>query len=290
MLRQALILAAGRGRPVADPDMPNCLATVGGMPLLAPDAPDCWPGAASGGWGSPWAGRGLVIRRRLEEHRAPPLALTPGRRMSSCFENADWDGPNGLSVLAARRFVTEPTLLLMADQVAAPALIERFVRLPARRADRAGHRPRSVARVRHRRRHQGGAGQCSRAGGLRVTRMGKELTDYEAVSTSLFVLAPSLLEALDALPEPSLTQGVAEAAAGGLVDALDVTGAVWQDVDSAEMRLHAEWLLRAYGDELARPIGAGAGPVPGQPDAGADRTAAGREGRRPATRCSTRDR
>jgi 2-aminoethylphosphonate-pyruvate transaminase len=28
---------------------------------------------------------------------------------------------------------------------------------------------------------------------------------------------------------------------------------LWQDVDSAEMRLHAEWLLRVYGDDLARP-------------------------------------
>jgi 2-aminoethylphosphonate-pyruvate transaminase len=32
-----------------------------------------------------------------------------------------------------------------------------------------------------------------------------------------------------------------------------VAGAPWQDVDSVDMRLHAEWLLRVYGDELARP-------------------------------------
>jgi 2-aminoethylphosphonate-pyruvate transaminase len=37
------------------------------------------------------------------------------------------------------------------------------------------------------------------------------------------------------------------------VVAHDVAGAVWQDVDSPEMRLHAEWLLRVYGDDLARP-------------------------------------
>jgi hypothetical protein len=51
-------------------------------------------------------------------------------------------------------------------------------------------------------------------GGLRVERIGKELQEYEAVSTSLFVMSPSLLECLDALPQPSLTQGVQEAAGG----------------------------------------------------------------------------
>ena len=43
------------------------------------------------------------------------------------------------------------------------------------------------------------------------------------------------------------------AAARGLVVAHDVGTKLWQDLDSAEMKLHAEWLLRVYGDELARP-------------------------------------
>ena len=47
------------------------------------------------------------------------------------FENPEWDGPNGLSVLAARAFVTERTLLVMADQIAAPALLRELCALPA---------------------------------------------------------------------------------------------------------------------------------------------------------------
>ena len=58
---------------------------------------------------------------------------------------------------------------------------------------------------------------------------------------------------LAGLDRPSLTQGVAVAAARGLVVAHDVGTKLWQDLDSAEMKLHAEWLLRVYGDELARP-------------------------------------
>ena len=45
-----------------------------------------------------------------------------------------------------------------------------------------------------------------------------------------------------------------------LVVAHDVGTKLWQDVDSPPMRLHAEWLLRVYGDELARPTMQAAAP------------------------------
>ena len=255
MLRQALILAAGRGRPVADPDIPNCLATVGGVPLLARTLSLLGrAGIRRVGLTLGW--QGAVIRRRLDDWRSggdPFTGERPPLPEIAYFDNPDWDAPNGLSVLAARRFVSEPTLLLMADQVASPALIEQFLSLMAP-ADRTMLGiDRDLSRVFDIDDATKVALADEPRGRLRVTRMGKELTDYDAVSTSLFVMSPSLLDALDALPSPSLTQGVAEAARRGLVDAVDVSGAVWQDVDSAEMRLHAEWLLRAYGDELARP-------------------------------------
>jgi 2-aminoethylphosphonate-pyruvate transaminase len=270
MLRQALVLAAGRGRPVADPDTPNCLAEVGGAPLLLRTLRGLSRlgirrVALTVGWQAP------RLRRRLAELQA---AAAPGELPPDiqCFDNPDWDRPNGLSVLAARRFVTEPTLLLMADQVAAPALVERFVA----QAPPADHTVLGIDRELSRVFDIDDATKVALAppapgdarGRLRVTRIGKELDAYEAVSTSLFVMSPSLIACLDALSEPSLTQGVAEAARRGLCDAVDVTGAIWQDVDSAAMRQHADWLLRAYGDELVQPA------VQGQPQSPATDTLA----------------
>ena len=96
--------------------------------------------------------------------------------------------------------------------------------------------------------------------GDRVAEIGKGLELYDAVSAGLFVMAPSLCRALEQLPRPSLTEGVAAAAREGLVVAHDVGAKLWQDVDSPQMRLHAEWLLRVYGDELARPTMQSAAP------------------------------
>jgi 2-aminoethylphosphonate-pyruvate transaminase len=257
MLRQALILAAGRGRPVGAPDVPNCLATVGGAEILLRSLRvlrrvGVRRVAITLGW------QGAMVERQVEKWRAgEPVASLPDE--ICFFQNAAWDGPNGLSVLAARSFVTEPVLLIMADQIAAPSLVERLaVRPPGDLTllgvDRELSRVYDIddaTKVTLDQLHPG-EDQARRAR-LRVRAIGKGLHDYQAVSTSLFALSPSLLECLDALPEPSLTEGVAEAARRGLVDAVDVTGTVWQDVDSAEMRLHADWLLRAYGDELLRP-------------------------------------
>jgi 2-aminoethylphosphonate-pyruvate transaminase len=253
MLRQALILAAGRGRPVAAPDVPNCLATVGGAALLLRTLRVLRRvGVRRVGITVGW--QGALVERQVERWReTEPVAGLPDE--VAFFQNPRWDRPNGLSVLAARAFVTEPLLLVMADQIAAPALVERLAARPPADTTLLGV-DRELSRVfdiddatkvsldelNHHKR------AC-----LRVRSIGKALTDYQAVSTSLFAMSPSLIDCLDALPEPSLTEGVAEAARRGLVEALDVTGSVWQDVDSAEMRLHADWLLRAYGEELQRP-------------------------------------
>lgn len=256
MLRQALILAAGRGRPVATPDVPNCLAEVAGVPLIQRTL-RVLKSAGIRRVALTLGFHAELVRRRVEEI----LASDPNVPVElAFFDNPDWEGPNGLSVLAARRFVDEPTLLVMADQIAAPRLVARFARMaPRGEATRLGVDQElarvfdltDATKVKLAVAAPGSAPEL--AGTTWVRGMSKELTDFEAVSASIFVMAPSLLAALDGLPMPSLTEGVAEAARRGLVEAIDVEGALWQDVDSAEMRLHAEWLLRAYGEELDRP-------------------------------------
>jgi len=254
MIRHALILAAGRGRSVADPDTPNCLCALGGTPLILRSL-RMLAGAGIQRVGVVVGWHGDELRRRVESLCACERNL-PSEVVF--FENPAWEKPNGLSVLAARSFVSERCLLVMADQIAAPHLVRDMAKLPAAGAASVLAVDRDLSRV----------FDFDDATKLRlsaakdsetlchVASIGKHLAEYDAVSAGLFVMSPSLVACLDTLAAagpPSLTAGVAEAARRGLVEAYDVAGALWQDVDSADMRQHAEWLLRVYGDELRHP-------------------------------------
>jgi 2-aminoethylphosphonate-pyruvate transaminase len=244
MIRDALILAAGRGRPVGEAEVPNCLSVVGGIPLILRTLRVLGrAGIRRVGMVIGWHGE--LLRSRVEALCTGETGLPPELIF---FDNPHWDRPNGCSVLAARRFVSERTLLLMADQIVAPHLVADFAGLPARDDTTVLGVDRDLSRV-----FDFDDATKVRLGSGKVVAIGKQLGAHDAVSASLFAMAPSLLDALDALVEPSLTEGVAEAARRGQVAAHDVAGALWQDVDSADMRLHAEWLLRVYGDNLATP-------------------------------------
>jgi 2-aminoethylphosphonate-pyruvate transaminase len=254
VITRAVILAAGRGERIGDPDTPNCLARVGDLTLLE-RALRVLVGAGVRqvsvvvGW------QAHLVRAALTEWQRGSVA--PGAEVAlSVFDNPAWDGPNGLSVQAARPFITERTLLVMADQIAAPTLVAELCRLPSEGEVTVLGVDRDLARVfdiddatKVRLRAKPGG----QAGSSMVAAIGKGLAATDGVSTGLFVMSPSLLHALDGLVRPSLTEGVQAAAESGLVEAHDVGRRLWQDIDTPQMRLHAEWLLRVYGDDLARP-------------------------------------
>jgi 2-aminoethylphosphonate-pyruvate transaminase len=244
MINRALILAAGKGVKVGDHAGPNCLATVGRCTLIERTL-QLLESVGIQKVGVVVGYEGALVRKHVAGSSVVPAAL---KRAITFYDNERFERPNGLSVLAARAFVTERTLLVMADQIAAPGLVRELVASAA-----AGDRTvlcvdRDLARV-----FDIDDATKVQLSGDRVVQIGKGLREYHATSAGLFVMSPTLVKALEGLPEPSLTEGVQAAAARGLVVAHDVAGRPWQDVDTPEMKLHAEWLLRVYGDELVRP-------------------------------------
>lgn len=195
---------------------------------------------------------GTRVRREVEAARRAEPSLPD----VVFFDNPRWAEPNGLSVLAARKFVTERMLLVMADQIAAPHLVREMAGFSCDGDETVLAVDHDLSRVFDFDDATKVTLEDGRGRDQRVTGIGKGLVDRDAVSAGLFVMAPALIGCLDELAKtggPSLTEGVAEAARRGQVIAHDVAGAIWQDVDSAEMRLHAEWLVRVYGDELLHP-------------------------------------
>ena len=86
--------------------------------------------------------------------------------------------------------------------------------------------------------------------GTRVTRVGKELAQFEAVDTGLFYAGPPLFGALDrsvAVGRTTLSDGVNVLAAEGHVRAVDVGDCRWLDVDTPEELRQAERIVSRNG-------------------------------------------
>lgn len=193
--------------------------------------------------------RGELVRAAVHQllNDDPSLELEV-----SFFVNDRWDAPNGLSVLAARSFLTERTLLLMADQIAAPHLVKELVAAAPGSGEIVLAVDRELSRVFDFDDATKVKLSSARAAAA-VEDISKTLPVHDGISVGMMVVSPALVRCLDELKTASLTEGVALAASRGLVVAHDVRGALWQDVDSDDMRLHAEWLLRVYGGDLMHP-------------------------------------
>jgi 1L-myo-inositol 1-phosphate cytidylyltransferase len=186
----------------------------------------------------------VVIGYRGDEIRAAFGAEVEGVRLT-WIDNPEWEKPNGVSLCAARGFLRGRAFLLMADHLFCPDVLGPLTRLEA-----SGDGVILVV--------DPDIGRCydiedatkvRRSGNL-IVAIGKDLEDYDAIDTGIFVISPALVAELAQHEAPSLSDGVRAMAARGLVRSHDIDGKLWQDVDTPETKRHAEWMLRAYGQDL----------------------------------------
>jgi 2-aminoethylphosphonate-pyruvate transaminase len=89
--------------------------------------------------------------------------------------------------------------------------------------------------------------------GDRVVAIGRDLADFDAVAVGITAILPEALEQLENIPEKQnadFNTILQSAIRTDRVCGLEINGSQWQEISSPETRLHAEWLLRAYGDGL----------------------------------------
>jgi choline kinase len=163
-------------------------------------------------------------------------------------QNGDFHLPNGVSLLAAGPFVTERTLVLMADHVFGPAMLAPLLTLSAQGEDSVLAVDRNIGAV-----FDLADATKVRMSGALLTDIGKRLHRFDAVDTGLFAVSPALIAALGSLDAPQLSDGVRLLAKRGLMRICDVTGGRWVDVDTQKARRHAERLLAQWGDALEAP-------------------------------------
>ena len=176
----------------------------------------------------------VVLGHEADQVRAHYQQIASCRHCDIDFVIAeDWKLGNGASALAAATKLDDtPFLLTMSDHLLAPSLIERIllarpepgeISLAVDRDKTDVFDVEDVTKV--------------ATSDDRVVCIGKNLEEWDAADTGVFFCTEALFSALTRAHEHqkhSLTDGVRDLAEAGKVNAVDVTGEDWIDVDTPE--------------------------------------------------------
>ena len=158
--------------------------------------------------------------------------LVPLQMKVNRIFNPDWQKQNGISVLAAKSHVTRPFLLMMGDHLFGPLIVERAI-------EQANFSMLNVAVDRK----LDAIFDLDDAMKVqtkddRVMAIAKDLKEYDAIDTGLFVCPTEFFDYLERAKHDddcSLADGVRAMAMDGKVRAIDIGDAWWQDIDTPDM-------------------------------------------------------
>jgi choline kinase len=163
-------------------------------------------------------------------------------------ESPDPSAPNGVSLLAAEPLIVSHFFLQMVDHLFAEVTLPKLIGVPLA-PDEGGRVLVDAA-----------PGEIDlsdatkvRLTGTRVTAIGKGIEPWDAVDAGCFVLSRAIFGALRSAPanEPrSVSSGMRQLVARGLLGAVDLNRTAWVDVDTPADRDAAERLM---GQSLCEP-------------------------------------
>jgi 1L-myo-inositol 1-phosphate cytidylyltransferase len=184
----------------------------------------------------------FVVGYESERMTAQLEHLIPSGARASFIENREWQKQNGISLLAAAKTVERPFLLTMSDHLFEDVIVDHLLDsfdsdllniAVDRKLDSIFDLEDSM-KVQTR--------------GNKVIGIGKDLREFDAIDTGLFVCPLEILDYLERSKrngDCSLADGVRLMAGDHKVRAIDIGSAWWQDVDTPDMLCHAEEKLRA---------------------------------------------
>jgi 1L-myo-inositol 1-phosphate cytidylyltransferase len=166
--------------------------------------------------------------------------LIPSGVNVSFIENRDWQKQNGISLLAVAGHVGAPFLLTMSDHLFEDAIIgcllDNFY--PGVLNIAVDRKLDSIFDL-----HDAMKVETL---GNRITGIGKDLREYDAIDTGLFVCPLEIFDYLERAKfdngqnDCRLADGVRLMAGDDKVRAIDIGESWWQDVDTPRMLQHAE--------------------------------------------------
>jgi choline kinase len=230
-IKQCLILAAGKGTRLRSisADLPKPLVEFQGRPILE------------------------HIVRRAQEARIEEFVIVLGYRgdqIRDWFErhcsaaarftwvmNPDYQKSNGVSALKARNAIHDNFLLLMADHLFEPETARMMVRQHLEPGEVILGVDPDIDRI-----FDIDDATKVRRCGDRIVEIGKEIEEYDAIDTGMFLCTPTLFEDLDRASKDgncSLSDGMRRLADDGRLRGLEID-APWHDLDTPEALAHAD--------------------------------------------------
>jgi choline kinase len=229
-VKQCLILAAGNGSRLRaiSADLPKPLVSFQGKPILT----HVIRGAQHAGieeFVVVVGYRGDLIRSWYESRR-------PGRANFTWVENPDYHKSNGISALKARRAIHGNFLLLMADHLFEPETARTMVRQDIAPGEVILGVDPNIDRV-----FDIDDATKVRRCGDRIVDIGKEIEEYDAIDTGMFLCTPALFDDLEQSTKDgncSLSDGMRRLARSSRLRGLEID-APWHDLDTPEAVAHA---------------------------------------------------
>jgi choline kinase len=232
---QCLILAAGNGSRIASvaDGSPKPLVPVCGVPLLEHVMTSAREAGIErfvivGGY------RADLIRRWLSDRSTVKAAV-------SLIENPEYHKANGISALAAKAEFTQPFLLLMSDHIFETQTAKALMRRPLAEDEVILAVDRKLDRI-----FDLDDATKVRCEGNHVADIGKQLSDYNALDTGMFLCSPALFSCLESVKKNgdcSLSDGMRKLAQERKLRAFDIGDGHWQDVDSPQALEHVEGIF-----------------------------------------------
>jgi choline kinase/phosphatidylglycerophosphate synthase len=181
--------------------------------------------------------KGEVIRKKLEKRQAK-LGVS-----IEFVENPDWTKSNGHSVLKAREALNDDFVLMMSDHVFDWKILTGLVNEKIRPGEVVLAVDRRISEVFD----LPDATKVKTNEGT-IVSIGKEIPDYDAIDTGLFLCSPGIFPALEkacAEGSGSLSEAMRILASQGKAKTATIKPLFWQDVDTPESLKHAEKVLFA---------------------------------------------
>ena len=234
---KAVILAAGNGsrlRPLTY-EIPKPLVPMGGVPLIERIVLS----AREAGIKEFLVVLGYLGDRLKEE-------LGDGKRHGvriEYVENGEWEKANGVSVHKAGQVLKKNFILLMGDHIFDPRTLSVFKDFKIGAKECALCVDYNIGRV-----FDIDDATKVEVDDGKIRSIGKELTDYNAIDTGMFLCSPHIFDVLEENIKKgrySLSESIQTLANQDRMKAHDVQGSTWFDLDTKEDMERAESLLQA---------------------------------------------